>query len=53
MQYGYNVIFLLGSANDSYINSKVKVEAQSYSDILQADYIDAYRNITIKVFYFT
>ncbi|KIH48958.1 hypothetical protein ANCDUO_20969, partial [Ancylostoma duodenale] len=47
--YDYDVIFLVGLAKDPYINGKIRVEGQTYGDILQADYIDSYRNISIKI----
>ncbi|RCN35376.1 N-acetyllactosaminide 3-alpha-galactosyltransferase [Ancylostoma caninum] len=48
-KYDYNVIFLVGMAKDPYINARIEVEGQTYGDILQADYVDSYRNISIKI----
>jgi hypothetical protein len=43
-----NVAFVLGLSNDSNVNSKVSKESKRYSDIIQGDFIDAYRNLTFK-----
>ncbi|EPB71438.1 N-acetyllactosaminide 3-alpha-galactosyltransferase [Ancylostoma ceylanicum] len=48
-KYNYNVVFLCGLAKEPYINDKIKVEGETYGDILQADFIDSYRNISIKI----
>ncbi|EYC02581.1 hypothetical protein Y032_0099g3191 [Ancylostoma ceylanicum] len=47
-KFHYSVVFLSGVARESYINDKIRVEGQACGDILQADYIDSYRNISIK-----
>lgn len=43
-----NVIFVIGLSGLSVINVKVQEEASRHSDILWADFIDSYWNLTLK-----
>ncbi|KAK6051442.1 hypothetical protein COOONC_11053 [Cooperia oncophora] len=47
-QFGYAVIFAVGQAKTLSGNDAVNYEASIYGDILQSDFIDAYRNLTLK-----
>ena len=42
------VIFSLGMSRDESWNSAIKREAEKYGDIIQGDFIDSYRNMTLK-----
>ena len=42
------VLFLLGRVKDASLQDKIITEFNKYGDILQGDYIDAYRNLTHK-----
>ena len=42
------LVFMTGYVNDSKLNSRLKLEANIYKDIVQEDFIDTYRNITHK-----
>ena len=41
-------VFLLGRSGLKSVNEQVKVEAKTYGDILQGDFVDTYRNLTLK-----
>lgn len=45
---GVEVIFLLGRAQSTEINSRIAAEAASFDDIVQGDYTDTYSNLTLK-----
>ncbi len=42
------VIFSLGLSRDESWNSQIKKEAEKYGDIIQGDFTDSYRNMTLK-----
>lgn len=42
------VIFLTGLSNDSNVNRKLQIEYEKYQDIVQEDFLDTYRNLTLK-----
>lgn len=42
------IIFLTGLSNDSNVNLKLEQENQIYKDIVQENFIDTYRNLTLK-----
>jgi hypothetical protein len=44
----FNFAFLLGASLDVSINLKVRDENEEYGDIIQGDFIDAYRNLSLK-----
>jgi beta-1,3-galactosyltransferase 1 len=43
-----NVVFVLGLSVDPALNLKVIEENERYGDIIQGDFIDAYRNLSFK-----
>ncbi|KAK6626960.1 hypothetical protein RUM44_009437 [Polyplax serrata] len=44
----YQLLFLLGTTNNEETVMLLKVENELYSDIIQGDFVDAYRNLTYK-----
>ncbi|KAL6734235.1 hypothetical protein Aduo_004797 [Ancylostoma duodenale] len=46
--FKYNLIFSIGIPSKTRDHDLITEESEIYGDILQADYIDAYRNITYK-----
>ncbi|RCN49429.1 N-acetyllactosaminide 3-alpha-galactosyltransferase [Ancylostoma caninum] len=46
--FKYNLIFSIGVPNRTRDQDLITEESEFYGDILQADHIDAYRNITLK-----
>jgi hypothetical protein len=42
------VVFLLGSTQNSTLSQEVFFESHVYGDIIQEDFVDSYRNLTIK-----
>jgi len=42
------IVFMLGNSSDPNVNEKVRMESELYGDIVQEDYADTYRNLTIK-----
>ncbi|ETN77559.1 hypothetical protein NECAME_10968 [Necator americanus] len=48
-QYDFTILFPTGLSSDTTINEDVKKEHRKYGDILQADFIDTYRNLTFKL----
>jgi len=42
------VVFMLGSSNDSQLDSKIKNESKIYGDIVQETFQDTYLNLTLK-----
>lgn len=47
-EFRYRILFSVGTVNETSAQSELAKEAAEYYDILQADYIDAYRNLTFK-----
>ncbi len=41
-------VFILGTVEDAQLQSDIETEAQSSNDVLQATFVDAYRNLTYK-----
>ncbi|WKX96357.1 hypothetical protein Q1695_012647 [Nippostrongylus brasiliensis] len=48
-EFGYNCIFSIGTTNDSSVLEQIEDEAYRFGDILQADIVDSYRNLTLKM----
>ncbi|KAH9504842.1 Beta-1,3-galactosyltransferase 1 [Bulinus truncatus] len=46
--YNARLVFILGSGYDQSIQGIVDLEALTYGDIVQEDFIDSYRNLTYK-----
>lgn len=42
-------VFVLGYSNDASINLRAKEENEQYGDLLMGDFLDAYKNNTLKV----
>lgn len=42
------MVFLIGSTTSSEVQTKVVLESQAHHDIVQENFIDSYRNLTIK-----
>ena len=42
------LVFLLGRSNDAAMNDAMTLESDMHGDIVQEDFIDAYRNLTYK-----
>lgn len=42
------LIFLIGSVNDTQLQSTIEIENSSYGDMVQGNVYDAYRNLTYK-----
>ena len=42
------VVFLLGKSTDQLVEDAITMESDMYGDIVQEDFIDAYRNLTYK-----
>ncbi|KAK6756233.1 hypothetical protein RB195_014560 [Necator americanus] len=49
-QYDFTILFPTGLSSDTTVNEDVKKEHRKYGDILQADFIDTYRNLTFKTY---
>ncbi|RCN38383.1 hypothetical protein ANCCAN_15699 [Ancylostoma caninum] len=47
--FGYGVIFPVGVRASADVQRQLQIEANSYGDILQADFVDSYRNLTLKM----
>lgn len=45
---GLRVIFLTGLSKEAKVNKNLAVESEIYGDIVQADFQDTYKNLTIK-----
>ena len=41
-------VFIIGLSNSSIQNEKIRVESQFYGDIIQANFLDTYYNLTLK-----
>ncbi|CAM1291336.1 Uncharacterised protein g101 [Pycnogonum litorale] len=48
-KYKFRFLFFLGKPVDDGQTESVSTEAAKYGDIVQADFIDTYRNLTLKV----
>ncbi|KAL6733523.1 hypothetical protein Aduo_004165 [Ancylostoma duodenale] len=48
-KFGYGVIFPVGVRASADVQRQLEIEANSYGDILQADFDDSYRNLTLKM----
>ncbi|CAJ0955616.1 unnamed protein product, partial [Mesorhabditis belari] len=46
--YGYRTLFAVGHHKEAIEEERIREEAAEYRDIIQADFMDAYRNMTIK-----
>ena len=44
----FKLVFLLGTSPNETVNNEVKFESQLYGDIIQEDFLDSYRNLTLK-----
>lgn len=42
------LVFMLGSTNDSDVRDQVNLESELYRDIVQQNFHDSYRNLTLK-----
>ena len=42
------VVFLVGQVNDSSVQKSLVKESEKYSDLIQGNFIDSYRNLTYK-----
>ncbi|RCN30840.1 hypothetical protein ANCCAN_23387 [Ancylostoma caninum] len=49
-QYNFTLLFPLGLSSDSKVNEALKEEHIKWGDILQADFQDTYRNLTLKTY---
>ncbi|EPB68078.1 hypothetical protein ANCCEY_12830 [Ancylostoma ceylanicum] len=47
-KFMYTLVFSVGFPNSTKEQDKLKNESRVHEDVLQADYIDAYRNLTLK-----
>ncbi|KIH47533.1 N-acetyllactosaminide 3-alpha-galactosyltransferase [Ancylostoma duodenale] len=47
-KFGYCVIFPIGRLQDEHENSRLNEEINFFDDILQGDYVESYRNVTLK-----
>ncbi|KAH7951636.1 hypothetical protein HPB52_010944 [Rhipicephalus sanguineus] len=45
---GNKVLFLFGKPSNARLQSALEFESQQYGDIVQEDFVDAYRNLTLK-----
>ena len=45
---GLRVVFLTGLSPSDKVNKNLRIESEIYGDIVQADFADTYRNLTIK-----
>jgi len=41
-------VFVFGRSNSSEVQANIETEAERYGDIIQGDFIDTYRNLTLK-----
>ena len=47
-ELGVKVLFLFGNATKQSINKQLMNESKQYNDVLQFDFIESYRNLTLK-----
>ncbi|KHJ92028.1 N-acetyllactosaminide 3-alpha-galactosyltransferase [Oesophagostomum dentatum] len=52
-QYNFTTIFPVGISLNATLNERVLGEHRIYGDILQADFLDTYRNLTLKTYSYT
>jgi hypothetical protein len=45
---GVRLVFLTGRTDDPKINAELRSESATYRDIIQANFMDSYRNLTLK-----
>ncbi|RCN26985.1 hypothetical protein ANCCAN_27286, partial [Ancylostoma caninum] len=50
--HGFKLVFPVGITDNSTILPRLQQEAMKHGDILQGDYEDTYRNLTLKVTYY-
>ncbi|KHJ91559.1 N-acetyllactosaminide 3-alpha-galactosyltransferase [Oesophagostomum dentatum] len=48
-KFGYTTIFSTGTSSESDLTNQLITEAEKYGDILQADFDDSYRTLTLKM----
>ena len=48
--FNFDILFVLGNHTDSKHQTIIDQEAATFEDILQADFIDSYQNLTLKAF---
>ncbi|EYC03090.1 hypothetical protein Y032_0096g2932 [Ancylostoma ceylanicum] len=48
--FNFTILFPLGLSSDSAVNEAVAKEHQRSGDMLQADFLDTYRNLTLKTY---
>lgn len=48
LKTGARTVFIVGLSTSSEINKLISLESSIYNDIVQADFIDSYRNLTYK-----
>ncbi len=44
----FNLVFIIGDQRDEKINKQIKQEQYKYNDLIQGNFIDAYRNLSYK-----
>lgn len=49
IKYKWKILFMMGKSSSSDVNEKIMAEHKQHGDLLIADYIDRYRNITTKL----
>ncbi|CAK9294346.1 unnamed protein product [Gordionus sp. m RMFG-2023] len=47
--YNIRLVFILGTTKDQSIIARITNESKIYGDIVQASFVDAYRNLTYKI----
>ena len=48
LDFNFPVVFLLGDPQDDFVQSNILHESRNFHDIIQADFRDAYENLTSK-----
>ena len=48
MRYNSSIIFVIGVSKDVHHTNLIRRESEEYSDIIQAEFIDSYRNLSKK-----
>lgn len=46
--FGFEIIFVVGRHQEPKFQQLIEQEAQTYGDILQGDFLDTYRNLSLK-----
>ncbi|XGW14323.1 hypothetical protein V3C99_000556 [Haemonchus contortus] len=49
-KYNFTILFPVGLSENEEVNANVKHELRNHGDILQTDFIDSYRNLTLKTY---